>query len=434
MNLLITNTQEDQAYLVVRCLRETGDKIVIAMHGRSRFRRWSALAPWSRYVDKRYPAPEPSEDWWQGRIQPENTAGEENYIQRIEEICDREAITTIFPTFDPDIYVLSKNKARLARRGVVIVGPDYDQLQIPMNKLRTIETAREVGFPCPLTFTPTSPDALDDIIAQVPPPWVIKPRFTAHAKQIRIVTQSDEFKTVFAAIHQRQPHPLVQEFVPGHTRRNYYVVIDRNLDVISLFCPRVIRTRHRGVAISVSACISSTTAPFLPELRQLLRRLGYWGCLTIQTVIDSRDGIPKLMEINPRLGDHLWYRTELCSNEPLTYLRMTLNQERPKFDGFPEGVHIVDPIDDLRNLGDRAIEVTIDRIRRALGLAGSIPDYRVSEPVSSLLASMRQSYFGGVKIVMAPYVSHVLSDPVPCMLRNVKVLGGLVRRRRYFSC
>ena len=111
---------------------------------------------------------------------------------------------------------------------------------------------------------------------------------------------------------------------------------------------------------------------------------------------------------------------------------MAQNEELPAFAGFPEGVHIVDPIDDLRNFGDRVIEATIDRLRRAFGLAGSIPEYRVSEPLSRLVASMRQSYFGGAKTAMAPYVRHVLSDPLPCMLRNIKVLGGLVRRRRYF--
>ena len=104
MNLLITNTQEDQAYLVVRCLREAADRIVIAMHGDTRLQRWSGLALWSRYVDKRYRAPEPSDDWWAGRIQRENTETEEAYVRQIEAIFEREAITAIFPSFDPDIY------------------------------------------------------------------------------------------------------------------------------------------------------------------------------------------------------------------------------------------------------------------------------------------------------------------------------------------
>ena len=33
----------------------------------------------------------------------------------------------------------------------------------------------------------------------------------------------------------------------------------------------------------------------------------------VQTKIDARDGTPKLMEINPRLGSHTWYTTEMAS-------------------------------------------------------------------------------------------------------------------------
>ena len=433
MNVLITNTQEDQAYLIARCLREEADRIVIAMDGRSLWQRWSALAPWSRYVDKRYRTPEPGEDWWAGRIQRDNSPAEEAYIRRIEEICRAERIDVVFPSFDPDIYVLSKNKARLADQGVVVVGPDYDQLLIPMNKLRTVEVAEEAGFPCPLTFVPAGPEDLDEVIEQVGPPWVIKPRFTAHGMEIRIVTRADELRRVYADIHQRQARPLVQEYIPGYKRRNYYVVINRNLDIISLLCPQVIRARHRGVSLAESACTSSNDAPNLSELRELLRRLGYWGCMSVQTVVDARDGIPKLMEINPRLGDRLWYRMELGVNEPLLYLRLAQYQPLPKFDRFPEGVHIVDPISDLRNLGDRVIESTLDRFRRLFGLPGSIPDYRVSQPISALLASMGQTYFSATETALAPYVRNLFTDPVPCALHNIKVLAGMLWQRRYFS-
>ncbi len=433
MNLLITNTQEDQAYLVVRCLREAADRIVIAMHGDTRLQRWSGLAPWSRYVDKRYRAPEPSDDWWAGRIQRENTATEEAYVRQIEAICEREAITAIFPSFDTDIYVLSKNKDRLARQGVLVVGPDYDQLAVPMNKLRTLELARCVGFPCPLTFTPTDPKDLDDIVARVAPPWVVKPRFTAHGKETRIVTEPSELQDVFAAVSDRQAHPLVQEFIPGNARQNYYVVVDRNLNVVSMFCPRVIRTRQRGVIVGTSACISSSTGPFMEELHELIGRLGYWGCMTIQTKIDSRDGIPKLMEINPRVGDRLWYRTELGVNVPLIYLRLAQNKEPPRFNKFPDDVQILDPIDDLRNVGDRLIDAALGGFRRSLGIAEGTRSYREPEPLSRLLASIKESYFGGAEKALAPYVRHFFSDPLPSTLRNLKVLAGLARRRTHFS-
>ena len=97
MNLLITNTQEDQAYLILRCLVDEASKIVVTVCGDNVLRRWAGMAQWSRHVSKRWRVPDGSADWRAGLIQAGNTLDEERYIQRIEEICAAEEIDVIFP-------------------------------------------------------------------------------------------------------------------------------------------------------------------------------------------------------------------------------------------------------------------------------------------------------------------------------------------------
>ena len=89
--------------------------------------------------------------------------------------------------------------------------------------------------------------------------------------------------------------------------------------------------------------------------------------------IDPRDGQPKLMEINPRLGIKLWYRTELGINEPMMCLQiargekvgvLSLNVLRP----FPTQLIR----DTLRNVkavvvGDRADSYGADGGNLSLG-------------------------------------------------------------------
>ena len=432
MNLLITNGQEDQAYMVVRALRDVADRIVVTLPAASLLKRWVSVTPWSRYVARTYVVPEPSAEWWEGVFRPDNSDDEEAYVLRIEEICAAEAIDAVFPSFDTDIYVLSKNKQRLADGGVVFIGPDFDKLQIPMNKQRTIEAAQAVGFPHPQTLVPDGPDDLDAVLTAIEPPYVIKPRFGAHGKDMRIATNAEELRELYAWVHQRRPRPLVQEYIPGYQRQNYYTVVDKNLEIVSVLSPRVIRTRQRGVVQSNSACISTPHVPYEAELRALVRHLGYWGCLTVQTVLDSRTGVPKLMEINPRTGNRLWYRTELGVNEPEIFLCMAMDQPLPPVPPYPEGVHLADPAQDIRNLGDRMVDNTSDWLRKLFRLGGGIPGYRESQPIKELLVSMRESYFSGVPIVIAPFSRYFFSDPLPCLLRNLKVIGGVLRRQRYF--
>ena len=199
MNLLITSAQEEQAYIILLCLRDQASKIVVAMHGTSLMRRWSGLVPYSRYVDRRYTVPDPSTDWWAGNIQESNTPSEEAYVQRIEAICVQEGIEVIFPCFDPEVYILSKNKHRLQAIGVVVVAPDYESTTVAMDKLLTLEAAESVGFPCPQTLCPAGPAELSHVADQIPPPWVIKPRFTAHGRDTRVVGRRSELAGVYWA-------------------------------------------------------------------------------------------------------------------------------------------------------------------------------------------------------------------------------------------
>src|SRR4026209_2717069 len=137
MNLLVTNTRNAQAYGIIRALRPYAAKIVATMEGDNRFVARLSHAANSRLVDKRYYVPSPAQDWRAGRIQRENTAREEAYIQAILRICEREQIDTVFPSFDPHVYVLSKNIERFKEIGVLIPIPDYDSVVACLDKFRT---------------------------------------------------------------------------------------------------------------------------------------------------------------------------------------------------------------------------------------------------------------------------------------------------------
>jgi biotin carboxylase len=182
MNLLVTNTRNAQAYALIRALRPHANKIVATMEGNNPFAAWFSHAARSRLVDRRYFTPSPAADWRAGRIQQENTENEENYIQAVLRICEDEKIDTIFPSFDPHVYVFSKNKERFERLGILIPIPDYETVLTPTDKYRTIQAAQKVGFPCPKTYLAESEEDLKRISEELGFPLVVKARFTAGAR------------------------------------------------------------------------------------------------------------------------------------------------------------------------------------------------------------------------------------------------------------
>jgi biotin carboxylase len=429
MNLLITNTDEEQSYLILRALRHEVSRIVVTVSEGNLFRRWWNTSAGSRFVSRRYTAPDCSADWRAGRIAADNTPIEELYIRRIEEICELEHIDVVFPSYDAEVLVFSKNKARLARRGVVAIVPDYEALTRILDKSLTLQAAKNVGFPMPATRIPEDLDELRAAAAEIGGPWVLKPRCNAHGANILLADSLKELERAYATLSAIQPRPLLQEFVPALTKRNYYLLVSPGLEVVSLLSPRVNRYRRVGVRAPCAAVESTRDVPCEAEVRALVKELGVWGGLTLQTVVDERDGTPRLMEINPRFGHNVWYQTELGINAPLIYLRMALGRDPGPVPAVPEGTLLLDPLWDSLHLLGQCVDQSWDWLRAKLrGVPAAAGPYE-ADSIPQMLRAFRAEYFSRRKRIIAPLCRGVFSDPLPPLVRTGRtVLKAVVRR------
>lgn len=422
MNLLVTNAQDIQAYIIVRSLRGHAERIVVTTGGDSVGNGgFPGVAAFSRHVDSRYQAPHFSNSWRSGCISRENSPDEESYVREIERICAREAIDVIFPSLDPEVYVFAKNKSRFQKQGVLCVVPDYDVVQIPSNKALTIRAAARSGFPTPTTFFPKHTQDLDQIVAQSKPPWVVKARYGAHMDSIRFVEDEPSLRHAFAEIGKVQPEPLVQEFIGGNERQNYYVTVGRNSELLSVLSPETVRAYREGKHYAVKTVRSTSCALYLTELRRLISDLGLWGGYTIQTKVDPLDGIPKLMEINVRVGHHLWYRTELGVNEPLMILQL-VQDKKVEPQSFPEGVLLVDPFHDFCYLSHCLVETVARRLGRPARLEHD-------SNIAQAIGEIRADYWNREPKAYGPEFRYLIDDPYPMLRKFLSVLKARIRGR-----
>lgn len=431
MNLLVTNTRHAQAYAIIRSLRPYARKVVATTYGGSRLVGALSQAANSRFVDKGYYVPSPVADWRAGNIQRENTEREERYIRAVLTICEREKIDTIFPSWDPHVYVFSKNKDRFERLGVLIPVPDFEAILTTIDKYATAQAAQEVGFPCPKTYLPESDKDLPGIAEEVGFPAIIRPRFTSGGEGMAIVGNVTELREKVRLTQATRGVPMIQEFIPGprvHGESSFVLVSDKRGDLKTCFLTKRLRTCLR---LRNNMAVIHELAPLHPMLAdavRLVQRVGLWGGLSVGTKVDARDGVPKLMEINPRLGSRLWHMTELGINAPLMILKIARGEEVEPVPDNPTGTLFLEPVEDAVQLGFWAMDSLVYKLRT--GLLGRAPIDPLNAPTGfkEMFRSIRDTYFlGSRRRLFNPHFRYFFQDPA------VSILWWLTVVRRVWS-
>src|SRR5262249_14038045 len=254
-------------------------------------------------------------------------------------------------------------------------------------------------------------------------------RFTAGSKGMAFFTNAERLREEIGRVKDPRSMPMIQEYIPGHQKQNFYLLADRG-EIKSFFCPLVTRHSDR-LYRDHSAAAQATSSYFLvPVIEKIVRDLKWCGPLTIQSKVDIRDGKPKLTEMNPRLGVHLWYRTELGCNEPLMWLKIARGEEVGKFLSFPEGTLLLEPLEDVLRFGSQVLDLFLYRFRTRFRGMKTLDPRNVPPALTKLVRAYAGDYFGSHKRVYSPHFRYLLDDPVPCLLWWYAYAGFSVRSLR----
>jgi biotin carboxylase len=414
MRLLVTNTHAPQAHAVVRALRPYAERVVAVDEGTG-LRPMLSHGSHSRLVDKRYRVPSPEQDWRTGRVSLENTPAEAAFVEAVTKICRDDRIDVIFPSWDPYVSVLSKNRAHFEAIGVTIPVPEFSTVLMALDKHRTIEAAQSAGFPCPRTYLYESREQLREIEEREGFPLVLKPRFTSGGRGMAIVNSRAELDAALPEILAGHGAPLVQEYIPGGNRTSVQLVLDKQGQIVFAFHKLRHRTFKRTARL---ATVSESARPDERVLQsaQLLQKLGWWGAMGIETILDPRDGLNKLMEVNPRFPRQLWNRTEMGINEPLLCVRIARDEQVEPVGEYPVGVLFVSPVEDVQlfalQLIDRAATMWRTKIAGWPEVDQSVPSLSFAEQWRSFIGTYRS----GKRKIWDPYSRYFLQDPKASLL------------------
>ena len=280
---LVFDAERRQALVAIRSLGHRGIDVTAA----SDLRMNAGAA--SKYVDRRIRYPPPQDD-------------PKAFINRIESEIRHQEYDVLFPIANPTVIPIVDARDRLEPYATIPF-PNTDTLHIGMDKKRTIEAAREAGVPHPKTLSPDRLD-LDAVAAELGYPVVLKPRQGAGRVGVSVCDTPAELEAAYADTDDRHRPLLIQEFIPDGGERGVYTLYDWSSELKAVTVQQ--RIRANPPEGGTSTLRKTVQDPDLISLTDdLLSTLGWQGVAMAEFRLDPRDGMPKLMEINPRFWGSL---------------------------------------------------------------------------------------------------------------------------------
>lgn len=206
----------------------------------------------------------------------------------------------IVPTFDCPAIILSENKEELEKYCGYVYVNNIEIFKMAIDKLNTMKICMENNIPCPKTALVSNIDEID--ISEWKFPLVVKPRVSCGAKGFFIVNDEKDLKKVYKGVNIKFSGALVQEYIPqGSSQYQVEMVVDKSGALKSF----LLMDKLRWYPLNGGSSTFNVTVHD-EEIKnyclKLLNTISWCGYASIDLVRDTRDNIPKILEINPRLN------------------------------------------------------------------------------------------------------------------------------------
>jgi len=238
----------------------------------------------TRYADEKYLAPK--------------TASKE-FKEFLFEFLDANKIDGIIPLNDSSAEFLSLNKKALEKRSKFII-PDENIFYKGYDKNVLMSICEKFNIPHPKTSN-LDLDRADGAISKVGLPCLIKPNMTTGGRGITMISSKEGFENQYPKILKEYGACHLQQFIPeGGRQLKVQLYINKDKQILGSSVIHKIRFYpEKGGS---SCCNVTIKDDALIELCVgVLEKINWIGFADFDLIEDPRDGLAKIMEINPRV-------------------------------------------------------------------------------------------------------------------------------------
>ena len=304
MKVLVTDAANRVALAVVRALGRAGAEVAVVEQ--ERFAQKMPAAFRSRFVSRHDVLP---------------TLGSDGAF--VEALVERAAGYDVVLAVSTNVSLAcAEARERIPAR---LPLPPIGVLRKANDKSAALALARKVGVPIPVTYAPEDDEELEEVLARLTLPAVVKLRDDAGTvldpgQRYAVGRTRDEVRSAYRALHAVKRFPLIQQRVAGP---GFGVgVLAEKGRLLASFAHR--RVREYPITGGPSTvCVSVVDDRLTGYAAALIRELDWTGVAMVEF---KKDDDYRLMEVNPRFWGSLPLATRAGINFPDLLCRRAMGE------------------------------------------------------------------------------------------------------------
>lgn len=245
---------------------------------------------------------------------------DKSFFNTLENIVRKENVHVILPCLDTFLLPFCEKRKEFEKIGVKMVLSPCETVKICRDKWVLYEKLHKT-IPMPRSVIPygSSNSNLDvDPQKNIEFPVVVKPRAGSGSKRVFIAEDEAELDLYLRKVHD----PIIQEYVFGE-EYTVDMLVDKDHKPL-VIVPRKRLEVKAGISVKGIIQMKKEIIDMGESLCSLLR---FFGPVNFQAVLDERDGLPKLTEVNPRIAGGMSLTIAAGVNIPLLSVYLALGEK-----------------------------------------------------------------------------------------------------------
>jgi D-aspartate ligase len=256
-------------------------------------------------------APGARSRYWAGQFaHPGKAAGSAEWIELLSGIGPRLSKAVLIPTDDTGTMLVATHAEKLGQ-WFSFPNQPVDLIRRLSDKREMYHLCGELDIPVPLTEFPRSGSEATELAERTRYPVVVKriaawrPARVPAPPSVAIAESKEELLTAYDRMEcPEEPNVMLQEYVPGGSDSIWMFngYFNQRSDCLVGLTGQKLRQRgpHTGSA-TLALCADNPAVQKMT--RRLMESVSYRGVLDLGYRFDERDGLYKLLDVNPRIGE-----------------------------------------------------------------------------------------------------------------------------------
>jgi predicted ATP-grasp superfamily ATP-dependent carboligase len=274
----------------------------------------------------------------QHRVYPNPYKRSDAFASYMLEEVKENKYDVLFPVTDATVIPIVKRKEEFSQH-TVIPYPNYDVLSKAMDKITTLKIALENSIPCPKTYYMGRYEGkgFGDLAGKMEYPVIIKPSRGYGSKGVLLCESMQDLYEKCRIIDEKYGSFIIQEYIPSGGELGVYTLFDAKSKPVALTVQKRIRSYPaKGGPSTLRETIKDEKTVEIAF--RLLAAMKWTGLAMVEFRIDKRDGIPKLMEVNPRFWGSLQLSMLAGADFPYILYKMALGEDITPDLSYKEGI------------------------------------------------------------------------------------------------